>query len=71
MEDIKNGDDIVVSDFVGNIYDLSREGVSIIYGIYSLNDKVEEIFIGENLEEERNDGVRFGIESGNCDKDKD
>lgn len=71
MEDIENGDDIVVSDFVGNIYDLSREGVSIIYGIYSLNDKVEEIFIGENLEEERNDGVRFGIESGNCDKDKD
>lgn len=45
--------------------------MSIIYGIYLLNDNVKEIFIGENLEEERNDGVRFGIESGNCYKDKD
>lgn len=45
--------------------------MSIIYGIYLLNDKVEEIFIGENLEEGRNDGVCFGIESGNCDKNND
>lgn len=45
--------------------------MSIIYGIYLLNDIVEEIFIGENLEEERNDGVYFGFESGNYDKDKD
>lgn len=45
--------------------------MSIIYGIYLLNDNVEEIFIGKDLEEEMNDGVRFGIESGNCDKDKD
>lgn len=44
--------------------------MSIIYGIYLLNDKVEEIFIGENLEE-MNDGVYFGIESGNCDKNND
>lgn len=71
MEDTENGDDIVASDPVGNTYDLSQEGVSITHGIHSPNDNVKEIPTGENLEEERNDGVHYGTESGNCHKDKD
>lgn len=59
MKDTENGDDIVASDLVDKTC------------IHSPSNNVEEIPTGENLEEERNDGVCFGIESGNCGKDKD
>lgn len=71
IKDTENGDDAAASDLVDKNCDLCQEGVSMTQCIHSSSNNVGEIPTGENLEKERNDGVCFGVESGNCGKDKD
>lgn len=71
IKDTENGDDAAASDLVDKNCDLRQEGVSMTQCIHSSSNNVGEIPTGENLEKERNDGVCFGVESGNCGKDKD